>query len=145
MRNRNMFLLCLCAALLLAATGCTKAADLGGNWSGNLNGANAGKMGSAVVEATFEQTNRGISGTVVCKSSTGAWNLLDGNTLVIQSSTVNGNAVTFVAVAELPGGNISANFKGTADGPKLKGTADVTIGSVMGGNTYLGDFEFTKK
>jgi hypothetical protein len=119
--------------------------DVAGNWNGKMSGVNAGKTGSAIVEATFEQNDHGITGKVAYKSATGAWDLLDGNTLRIQSSTVKGDAVSFVAVTELPGGNVTANFKGKAEGSTLKGTADVTVGSVMGGNTYLGDFEFTKK
>jgi hypothetical protein len=145
MRYRNIFLFCICAALLLTAIGCTKAVDVAGNWSGKMSGANAGKTGSAVTEAKIEQNNRGITGTIDCKSATGAWDLLDGNTLRIQSSTVKGNAVSFVAVTELPGGNVNATFKGTAEGSTLKGEVGVTIGSVMGGNTYLGEFEFTRK
>lgn len=145
MRYRNIFLFCICATLLMTALGCTRSVDVAGSWSGNASGANAGKTGSAVLDATFEQDNRGISGNVACKSATGAWNLLDGNTLRIQSSTVKGDSVSFVAVTELPGGNVTANFKGKAQGSTLKGTADVTIGSVMGGNTYLGDFELTRK
>jgi hypothetical protein len=145
MRYRNAFLVCSCAVLMLTAIGCTKTVDVAGNWRGNASGTNAGKTGTAVLEAAFEQNNRGITGKVDCKSATGAWNLLDGNTLRIQSSTVKGNSVSFVAVTELPGGNITANFKGKAEGSTLKGTADITIGSVMGGNTYLGDFEFARK
>jgi hypothetical protein len=145
MRYRKALLFCICTALLLTTVGCTKTVDVAGNWSGNLSGVNAGKNGSAVVDATFEQNNRGITGKVVFKSVTDAWNLLDGYTLAIQSSTVKGDSVAFVAVTELPGGNITANFKGKAAGTTLKGTVDITIGSVMGGNTYLGDFDLTKK
>jgi hypothetical protein len=36
-------------------------------------------------------------------------------------------------------------FKGTVEGTTLKGTADLTVGSVMGGDTYLGNMELTKK
>jgi hypothetical protein len=142
---RNAFWLSICATLLLTVSGCTKPADVAGNYSGKMNGTNAGKDGSATIEAAIEQNNRGITGNLVCKSATGAWNLLDGNTLRIQSSTVKGNAVSFVAVTELPGGNVNATFKGTATGSILKGDVGVTIGSVMGGNTYLGDFELTRK
>jgi hypothetical protein len=144
MRYRNA-LLCMCAAVLLTALGCTKAADVAGNWAGNMSGTNAGKTGSAAIEIAFEQNSRGVTGTVTCKSASGAWNLLDGNTLTIQSSTVKGNSVSFVAVTQLPGGNVTGNFKGTVQETTLKGEADVTIGSVMGGNTYLGTFEVTKK
>lgn len=145
MRYRNAFRLCICTILLLTAVGCTKPAEIAGNYSGKMNGSNAGKDGSAILEAAIEQNNRGITGNVTCKSATGAWNLLDGNTLRIQSSTVKGNAVSFVAVTELPGGNVNATFKGTAEGSSLKGDVGVTIGSVMGGNTYLGEFELTRK
>src|SRR5262245_37807171 len=98
MRYRYAFLFCICAGLLLTVLGCTKAADVAGNYSGKMNGTNAGKDGSATIEAAIEQNNRGITGNIACKSASGAWNLLDGNTLRIQSSTVKGNAVSFVAV-----------------------------------------------
>jgi len=145
MRYRNAFLTCICAVLLVTAMGCTEAANVAGSWSGNMSGVNAGKTGATLLQATFEQNSRGITGTVACKNATGAWDLLDGNSLRIQSSTLKGNSVAFVAVTELPGGNVTANFKGKAEGSTLKGTADVTIGSVMGGNTYLGNFELTRK
>ena len=50
-----------------------------------------------------------------------------------------------MAEKNLPGGTVSANFKGDRRGNHLKGTVDVNIGSVMGGDTYLGNFELTRK
>ena len=145
MPYRKVVLFCLCAALLLTIMGCTKPADVAGKWSGDMSGTNAGKKGSTRIETSFDQDRRGISGTVTCRNSTGAWDLLDGNTLTIQSSKIAGDQVSFVASVELPGGSVTMNLKGKAEGATIKGTADVTIGSVMGGNTYLGDFELAKK
>jgi hypothetical protein len=70
---------------------------------------------------------------------------MEGNTLTIPNGTVSGNKVSFSANQNLPGGTVMMTFKGTVEGTTLKGTADLTVGSVMGGDTYLGNMELTKK
>jgi hypothetical protein len=70
---------------------------------------------------------------------------MEGESLNVTSGSVSGKQVSFVAEKNLPGGTVTANFKGTAEGTAIKGTSSFTVGSVMGGDTYLGNFELTKK
>jgi hypothetical protein len=70
---------------------------------------------------------------------------MEGETLNVTSGSVSGKQVSFVAEKNLPGGSVTANFKGTVEGSTIKGTVSFTVGSVMGGDTYLGTFDLTKK
>ena len=63
----------------------------------------------------------------------------------VRSGSVSGNRVSFIAEKNLPGGTVLINFKGNVEGTTMKGTADLNIGSVMGGDTYLGPWISTKK
>jgi hypothetical protein len=130
--------------MLLAIAGCRKA-DVTGTWAGTLSGENAQKKGTTDLQADLQNTERGVSGTVTWHNSTGAWNLMEGETLTVRSSNVSGDHVTFMADKTIPGGTVSVNFKGSVQGTTMKGTADVNIGSVMGGDTYLSNFDLTRK
>lgn len=145
MRHFNSILLCTGAAFLLALCGCTKAVDVSGTWAGSASGQNAGRTGTANVQAEFQGTRRGFTGTVTWHNTTGPWEVMEGNTLTIPNGTVSGNKVSFAANQNLPGGTVLLTFKGTVEGNTLKGTGDLTVGSVMGGDTYLGNMELTKK
>ena len=138
-------------ALLLGITlsfvlaGCSRAADVNGVWSGSMQGANANRSGSTDIQAMLDASGRGLKGKLACHNANGPWEVLEGNTLTITSGDVSGNRVSFVASANLPGGTVTADFKGKVDGQTLTGTGGVTVGSVMGGDTYLGNFTLTKK
>ena len=145
MRHWNIVGLCLCLALFTSLLGCTRTADVGGTWTGSANGQNAGKNATANLDVALEQTSHGLSGTLKWHNATGPWELMEGNTLDVSSGSVSGNKVSFVAEKNLPGGTVLLNFKGNVDGTTMKGTGDLNIGSVMGGDTYLGTVELTKK
>ena len=145
MRHLNSILLCTALALLFVIAGCTKAADVSGAWAGSATGQNAGRTGTSDVQADLQGTRRGLTGTLTWHNTTGPWGLMEGNTLTIPNGTVSGNKVSFSANQNLPGGTVMMTFKGTVEGTTLKGTADLTVGSVMGGDTYLGNMELTKK
>jgi hypothetical protein len=145
MRFISKLLFCTCIASLLVIVGCSHAAEVGGSWTGSMKGTNAGRAGSTQMEITFEQTRRGLSGTMTCHTTTGPWGILEGNTLTIRTGSVSGNTVAFRGDMNVPGGTVAAHFKGTLEGTTIKGTADLNVGSVMGGDTYLGDFELTRK
>jgi hypothetical protein len=132
-------------ALFVVMLGCTPRAEVGGTWSGSMNGQNADKNGTTNLEVTLLESRRGLSGTVVWHNATGPWGLMEGENLDVSSGTVSGKQISFVAEKNLPGGTVTANFKGTVEGTTIKGTAGFTVGSVMGGDTYLGNFELTKK
>jgi hypothetical protein len=135
----------LCLALLMTMLACTRTADVSGTWTGSMNGQNAGKTATSDMDVVLQQTSHGLSGTLKWHNATGAWELMEGNTLDVSSGSVSGNRVAFVAEKNLPGGTVLVNFKGNVDGTTMKGTADLNIGSVMGGDTYLGNLEMTKK
>ena len=145
MRHLNRILLCSALASLLALGGCTKAVDVSGTWAGSASGQNAGRTGTSNVDANFQGSRRGFTGTLTWHNSAGPWGLMDGNTLTIPNGTVSGSKVSFQANGNIPGGTVLLNFKGTVEGNTLKGEADLTVGSVMGGDTYIGDMELTKK
>ncbi len=145
MRFVNRLLLCTCLLSLLGIVACTRGADVGGSWTGTMKGTNAGRAGSTNLEITFDQTSRGISGTMKCRNTTGPWGILEGNTLNIRTGSVSGNNISFRGDMNVPGGNVAAHFKGKVEGNTIKGTADLNVGSVMGGDTYLGDFELARK
>lgn len=132
-------------ALFLVMLGCTPKADVGGTWSGSMNGQNAEKNGTTNLEVTFVESGHSISGNVTWHNATGPWGLMEGETLNVTSGSVSGKQVSFVAEKNLPGGSVTANFKGTVEGSTIKGTVSFTVGSVMGGDTYLGAFDLTKK
>jgi hypothetical protein len=133
-------------ALILVMLGCTPKADVGGTWAGTMNGQNADKNGSTNLEVTLQPTSRGLTGSVTWRNSTGPWGLMEGESLNVTNGSVSGNKVSFVAEKNLPGGSVTANFKGTAkDATTITGTASFTLGSVMGGDTYLGNFELKRK
>lgn len=125
--------------------GCTRTADVSGNWTGSMSGQNAGKTATSDMDVALQQTSHGLSGTMKWRNSTGAWELMEGNTLNVRSGSVSGNKVAFIAEKNLPGGTVLVNFKGNVDGTMMKGSADLNIGSVMGGDTYLGTLEMTRK
>jgi hypothetical protein len=145
MRHWNNVFLCTSLALLLVIMGCTAAGDVKGTWAGNMTGQNAAKTATSDLQAVLEQTSHGITGTLSWHNATGAWGLMEGNTLDVRTGSVSGNRVSFVAEKNLPGGTVTVNFKGNVQGTTMKGTADVNIGSVMGGDTYLGNLELTRK
>ncbi len=145
MRYLNSILLCTALASLIVIGGCTKSVDVSGTWTGSASGQNAGRTGTSNVQASFQGTRRGFTGTLTWHNSTGPWGLMEGNTLTIPNGTVSGNKVSFAANDNLPGGTVMLTFKGTVEGNTMKGTGDLTVGSVMGGDTYLGDMELTKK
>jgi hypothetical protein len=145
MRFANRLSLGICLLSLLAVVGCTRPAEVGGNWTGTMKGTNAGRVGTAHLEITLDQSRRGVSGNMTCRNTTGPWGILEGNSLMIRTGTVSGNNITFRGDMNVPGGTVSAQFKGKVDGSTIKGTADLNVGSVMGGDTYLGDFELTRK
>ncbi len=145
MRCWNKVVLWASLSLLLLVVGCTRKVDPGGTWDGHLDGVNADKHGTSDIEAVLEDTRHGVDGTVKWHNSTGPWGLLEGEALDVRSGKISGKQVTFQAEKPLPGGTVSANFKGDVAGNTMKGTVDVTIGSVMGGDTYLGNFEITRK
>jgi hypothetical protein len=145
MRHWNNVLLGTSLALLLVTLGCTTAGDVKGTWAGNMTGQNAAKTATSDLQAVLEQTSHGITGTLSWHNATGAWGLMEGNTLDVRTGSVSGNRVSFIAEKNLPGGTVTVNFKGNVQGATMKGTADVNIGSVMGGDTYLGNLELTRK
>jgi hypothetical protein len=145
MRCWGKVLVVTAVACLLLTLGCTKKVDPGGTWTGHLDGVNADKHGTSDIEAVLEDTRHGVDGTVKWHNSTGPWGLLEGESLDVRSGKISGKQVSFQAENPLPGGTASANFKGDVEGNTMKGTVDVTIGSVMGGDTYLGNFEITRK
>lgn len=145
MRCWDKLLLCTSLGLLLLVAGCTKKADVGGTWGGHMDGANGDKRGTSDVDVVLEDSRHGVDGTVKLHNSTSAWGLLDGESLVVHSGNISGNQVSFQADSNLPGGTVAAEFKGKVEGNTWQGTVDVSIGSVMGGDTYIGNFEFTKK
>jgi hypothetical protein len=145
MRHWNNVLLSTSVVLVLVMLACTPAADVGGTWEGSMNGQNAGKAATTNLHADLQQSSHGIAGTLTWHNSTGAWGLMEGNVLAVRSGSVSGNKVSFIAEKNLPGGTVTVNFKGNVEGTTMKGTADVNIGSVMGGDTYLGNLELTRK
>jgi hypothetical protein len=145
MRCWNKVLFWSSLSLLLILMGCTKKADIAGTWDGHLDGVNGAKHGTSDIEAVLQDSRHGPDGTVKWHNSTGPWGLIEGETLEVRSGKISGDQVSFMAEKNLPGGTVSANFKGTVEGNTMKGTVDVNIGSVMGGDTYLGNFEFTRK
>ncbi len=145
MRLRNNVLVGTAVTLLLVVLGCTPPANVGGTWTGTMSGQAATKSATTNLQADLEQTSHGIAGTLAWHNATGPWGLMEGNVLNVRSGSVSGNKVSFVAEKILPGGTVTVNFKGTAEGTTLKGTGDVNIGSVMGGDTYVGEMELTKK
>lgn len=144
-RHWNFVALCLCLFLFVVTLGCTRAADVNGTWTGNVTGQNAGKTATSDMDVALEQTSHGLTGSLKWHNATGAWELMEGNTLAIRSGSVSGNQISFIAESNLPGGNVLINFKGNVAGTTMKGTADLNIGSVMGGDTYLGTMDLTKK
>jgi hypothetical protein len=124
---------------------CTRAADVAGTWNGTMSGQNAGKTATTNLQADLEQSSHGVAGTITWHNATGAWGLMEGNVLAVRSGSVSGNKVSFIAEKILPGGTVTVNFKGTVNGTAMKGTADVNVGSVMGGDTYLGEMDLSKK
>jgi hypothetical protein len=145
MRCWNKLLLWLCLSLLLLVAGCKKNVDPAGTWDGHIDGVNADKHGTSDVELVLENSRHGVDGTVKWHNSTGPWGLMEGETLDVRSGQISGNQVSFMADKNLPGGTVSANFKGNLEGSTFKGTVDVNIGSVMGGDVYLGNFEVARK
>jgi hypothetical protein len=145
MRQWKSVGLCLCLAFFVVTLGCTRPADVNGTWTGNVAGQNAGKTATSDVVVSLEQTSHGLTGTLKWHNATGAWELMEGNTLAIRSGSVSGNKISFIAENNLPGGTILINFKGEVTGATMKGTADLNVGSVMGGDTYLGTLDLTKK
>jgi len=145
MRHWTKVRLCLVLALLMMMLACTRSADVSGNWTGSMSGQNAGKTATSDMDVALQKTSHGLSGTLTWHNSTGAWELMEGNTLDVRSGSVSGNRVAFVAEKSLPGGTVLINSKGNVDGTTMKGSADLNIGSVMGGDTYLGTLEMTKK
>lgn len=141
----NKVLTCVSLAFLLVTMGCTKKADIAGTWSGSIDGVNGARHATSNVEASLEDTRHGVDGTVKWRNSTGPWGLMEGETLEVRSGTISGNNIAFMAEKNLPGGTVSANFKGVLEGTEFKGTVDVNIGSVMGGDTYLGNFDLARK
>lgn len=110
-----------------------------------MSGQNAGKTATSDMDVALQQTSHGLSGTLKWRNATGGWELMEGNTLDVRSGSVSGNRVSFIAEKNLPGGTVLIQFKGNVDGTTMKGTADLNIGSVMGGDTYLGNLDLTKK
>jgi hypothetical protein len=145
MQRWNKVLTCASLAFLLVAIGCTKKADIAGNWSGSLDGTEGERHATSNIQAVLEDSRHGVDGTVTWHNSTGPWGLMEGETLEVRSGKISGENVAFMAEKSLPGGTVSANFKGVVSGTEFKGTVDVNIGSVMGGDTYLGNFELARK
>ena len=145
MRHWTNVRLCLSLALFVVMLGCTRTADVSGTWAGSMSGQNAGKTATSDMDVALQQTSLGLSGTLKWHNATGAWELMEGNTLDVRSGSVSGNRVSFIAEKNLPGGTVLIQFKGNVDGTTMKGTADLNIGSVMGGDTYLGNLDLTKK
>jgi hypothetical protein len=145
MQRWNKVFTCASLAFLLVTIGCTKKADIAGAWSGSIDGVNGTRQATSNVEAVLEDSRHGVDGTVKWHNSTGPWGLMEGETLEVRSGKISGNNVAFMAEKNLPGGTVSANFKGVVSGSEFKGTVDVNIGSVMGGDTYLGNFAVARK
>jgi len=145
MRCWNKVLLSASLSLLLLSAGCTKKVDASGTWGGHMNGEHGDKQGTSDVEVVLNNSRHGVEGTVKLHNSTEGWGLLEGETLIVHSGNISGNQVSFQADKSLPGGSVAAEFKGKVEGNTWNGNVDVSIGSVMGGDTYIGNFELTKK
>lgn len=143
MRHRNNAVLCASLVLLLIVAACSKA-DVSGTWNGTMHGSAAQKTGTAKVVATLQPQSHGITGTLTYHGATGAWDLMEGNTLTVRSGDITGSRVSFVADQNLPGGTVTLDFKGKVEGTTMKGVADLTIGSVMGGDTFVGELDLTR-